>query len=211
MKKLLLFFLLSFVKLSNAQVPPNFSASLCFSENYYLGFGAYSGINARAAYTFNEKGQIFVGFNYSFARNFSYNTEVYANSILTSPNPIKVDFTNRIQLSEINFGYRLMFGYEEGDDFNFYLHVGGGIVFISETVKFADYNHTLYTPNFDEGKLHYLGVVINGGGGFQYKAWHGYAFIEPRISFPLTKVNSEYIQNPIPFSFGSIIGYRIIF
>ena len=212
MKKLILSVLLmALVKHSSGQALANLSAGAGISENIYLGLGPYTGFNLRAAYNLGDKGQAFLAFNYSFSRDFSYSADANALSSLTYPSYISVPYTDKIQLSELHLGYKILLGSENDDDFGFYLHAGLGIVFASVTTTISSYDHNLYNLSFVEGTVSEVGFVINAGFGLQYKVGPGYIFLDPRFSIPANRVNNSYVTNPIPISVGGILGYRIPF
>jgi len=213
MKKLLfiLFASLAFNFIQAQSAASRLAVGAGATSNLYLGNGNFLGGTIRATFNVFDRGTAYVGFNRTVSKTFRHEAYGNAYSSATIPSNITVGYTDKIAMNEINAGFQLFVGKENRDPFGFYFHLGIGIVMAPVVTTVDPYDHNYDLGDIQDGKITYSGFTLNGGIGLQFQIGPGHLFLEPRIALPANQVNGTYVYNPIPFSAGALLGYKVYF
>jgi hypothetical protein len=227
MKKTLILFLviLCISKTSFAGLEPNitrgssgllhkFGIAPGIASNLYMAstpFVAY-GINLRLTFNATKRTMFGFGYIYSFpVSTFGTSTAYSTSSMNSGFGSVPVIATSQINFNEVYVMGLFHFVGQNDTKFSFYGTVGASLVLAIETVTYGPVptGYSLNRTSSDNGI--YTGATINGALGLQFKIGLGYLFAESRLAFPANKVNNTIIENPIPLSFGGLVGYKIPF
>lgn len=185
-----------------------------FAFNRYfggLGANAYAA-TLRISYDVSEENSVFGGFSYGFPLTQTFTSSATALSSTTSPYSVDVPVNFSVNFYELFLMYSRYFVGENEDDFSIYGSFGASLAIAATGTTYGAYDATKYSMRTSESADEtYFGFTLNGALGAQFKVGPGFVYGDARIAFPANTVNGAAIENPIPASVGTNVGYKFMF